>query len=123
MPSNQIGSIAFDIISGPLPRTGLETVDLARPGVDYMGAIVMGQRGDAVEWDLIGYANNISDMNAAILAALVLKGTVVTVHDNWSLSVTNVKVDDIGFDEPKSVMKDGATAVRVTGRARLHKIQ
>jgi|SRR6185369_1249559 len=110
---SSVGGVTVSIVHG-LPssfKTRIETWEV--PGITGYGALTMGQ-GDA-EFDLttVTFCANNSTANTHITNLVGLKGTVITVVDDYGDTYTNCLVHGMDYKKTPLIWNGNAAAVRV----------
>ena len=90
-----IGGVTCDLIQGVYQNNTQRVVMEIRPGFNGFAAQLTGRGDTSVDYRLVWY-----NTHSAILAfeALVfaLKGTVVTITDDWGNVLTSVLITEVG---------------------------
>lgn len=87
-----IGSVSFDILHGEVPPLAQAVKVFERPGLDGYEAVTEGDRhaGSVLTGDKL--STNISNANTHISSCMDLQGTIVSVVDDFGVTVANVLV-------------------------------
>ena len=116
-----IGAISCDVVNaGQIGGLGESVVTWTNPGHNGVGVHLMGQHGEASQitaelWDTIA---NVRTWYANLRA---LKGTIVSVIDNYPTTTTNVLILGVQTDD-RATLLAGVARARGTAVLRVVKV-
>lgn len=115
MPSNQIGTAAFDLIvrAPALPPPSAEIARRRRPGTEGQSLVDVGLRPAARTWGpcLKWFTGGSAEDDAWLFINDTLQplaGTVVTAYDRRGEAIEHMLVVEVGSGEPRQQRKDNA---------------
>lgn len=122
--ANSIGSVNFDLTDGPpVPAMQAELRLTTREGIDGVGVKVLGDRGEAVNWQCRSWHTNSGTADTQIAAIAALQGTIVSVVDTWGVTTTSVLVEAARVISKRQVNRpDLGDRVQVDASVQLRKV-
>lgn len=110
-----IGNVSFDLrLPGPeLAPLAQEPEIVARPGLDGYLVQQQGRRSEPTPWALLSHESSNANADAKIAALRALRGTLVTVEDEYETQTEDVLVVDVPPALKRKVLVDGQERWRI----------